>query len=71
MNETEVANKLLTQRVIKAHWDSLNEDRRLRYIERILHTSPPISRQFDCARWWAERIVDFIDNGVIIGEEEL
>ena len=65
MNRDNQAHEMLTRRMINAHHARVTNDRRLELIENMLHDDPPIHRQWDYARWQAERIVELIDTGVI------
>ena len=70
MNRDNQAHEMLTRRMINAHHARVNSDRRIEIIEAILREDPPMHRQWDYARWQAERIVELIDNGVIPEEKE-
>ena len=70
MNETP-GHDAMAKRMVRDHWSRVTSDRRLELIEAILLDDPPIHRQWDYAKWQAERIIELIDNGVIPEDKEV
>ena len=72
VNDDMPGHELMSKRMIHAHFESLTEDKRLRYIEQLLYIRPPQSviESFMETRWRAERIYDLVYNGVIPEEKE-